>query len=259
MRQSQGDIVLAEGNNELNVALTPIVMPIAGSIDPGRIWYEGLVGWKFIIPNIEIPLNEEIHLAPLWINKSEINIVGHVDLVVTYPDGTKAFLSAVLNQDKEAAPNSGYFVQFAPFISSQEGTYTLEATLSSAGQVLDSVTFTLVTVPVAAKFTYVSDITSTGCSINLYSAVGPWVDVKNVGSVAGECQLRLYVNEYIDFTYRGWRDTGLTLSAVLQPGEIKTFKFCVFLRRTYNFSYLARFVGDPGTIEGGRFAVRRYA
>ncbi|GAJ19395.1 unnamed protein product, partial [marine sediment metagenome] len=69
----------------------------------------------------------------------------------------------------------------------------------------------------------------------------------------------LYVNEYYNYTYKGWRDTGLTLSAVLQPREIMTFKFCAFKLRAYTFSYLARIVGDPGTIEGGRFSVRRYA
>ncbi len=131
-----------------------IALPIAGSIAPGKIWYKPLAGWEFVTSGKDIPLNEKIHLAPLWINRSEINIIGHVDLEVTYPDGTKASLSAVLNQDREAGPNSGYFVQFAPFISTQEGTYTLEATLSSAGQVLDSVTFTLVAAAVTLPFTF---------------------------------------------------------------------------------------------------------
>ena len=254
------DIALVEGNNELNVQLVPIVVPLAGRIGPGLIWSKSLVYWHPVTTGMEIPLNEEVYLQPVWVNDSEINIVGHVDLVVTYPDGTKHTLLATQNQDREATPGSGYYVQFEPFTTSQEGTYTVTATLSSAGQVLDSVTFTLVGVPVGvAEFAYVSEITSTGCKINGYAARGPWVDVQNVGSVAGECQLKLYVNEYYNYTYKGWRDTGLALSATLQPGEVRTFKFCVFKLRAYNFSYLARIVGDPGTIEGGRFAVRRYA
>ncbi|GAH94570.1 unnamed protein product, partial [marine sediment metagenome] len=68
---------------------------------------------------------------------------GHIDLVVTYPNGTKESLTATSGQDLEATPGNGRTVQFN-FISSQEGAYSLEATLSSAGQILDSVVFELV-------------------------------------------------------------------------------------------------------------------
>lgn len=158
-------VVLYEGNNILNVTLTPIVVPIAGSIGPGYIWYEGLADWEWAIPGREIALSKEIHLAPMWSNKSELNIVGHVDLSVTYPDGTGRTLSAVLNQDEEAAPGDGWAVRFAPFISSQEGTYTCVATLSSEGQVLDSVTFTLISVPAVANLYGVVTDTETGSPI----------------------------------------------------------------------------------------------
>jgi len=145
------DITLYEGANELNVQLAPVVVPIAGSIYPGLIWSESLELWQNITPGMGIALNEEITVSPEWLNDSEIDIVGHVDLVVTYPDSTQHTLSAVLNQDKEAAPNNGWHVQFAPFLSSQEGTYTLMATLSSGGQFLDSVAFTLVAVVALAN------------------------------------------------------------------------------------------------------------
>lgn len=109
------------------------------------------------------------------------------------------------------------------------------------------------------QFTYVSEINLIGCRFNGYAAKGLSIDVKNTGNIAARCQLRVYVNEFVDFTYAGWRDTGLTLLPLIQPGEVKTFEFCVFLLRSYNFSFLARIAGDPGTIEGGRFSIRRYA
>lgn len=122
------------------------VPTIAGILMLGYIWHEPLTAWEDVFSGREIPLNEEIHLGPGWVNKSEVNIIGHMDLSVTYPDGTEHTLTAVLNQDEEHAPNDGCFVQFEPFISSQEGTYTMVATLSSAGQVLDSVTYELVVI-----------------------------------------------------------------------------------------------------------------
>jgi len=127
-------------------------VPLLGSIGPGQIWYEGLADWKSIVSGEEIPFNKEISLAPSWINKSEINIIGHIDLSVEFPDGTVITPPAVENQDKEATPEHGWIVEFEPFISSQGGTYAITATLSSAGQVLDSVTFELVAI--ARAFTY---------------------------------------------------------------------------------------------------------
>jgi len=104
-------------------------VPLIGSISP--------------ISDREIPMNEEILLAISWINESEINIAGHIDLSVEFPDGRIVTLAAVKNQDKEATPGHGYTVEFEPFTSSLAGTYTATATLSYAGQ-LDSITFNLV-------------------------------------------------------------------------------------------------------------------
>ena len=108
------------------------------------IWYEGLADWVDIVPGQSMPLDNQIYLSFLWTNDTGATIVGHMDLKVTYPDGTQSSLSATLNQDKQAAPGYGYFVQFEPFTSSQKGTYTVVATLSSGGEELDSVTFSLV-------------------------------------------------------------------------------------------------------------------
>ena len=157
------DITLREGNRKLDISMIPILLPLTGSIVPGYIWHEPLVGWETAFSGREIPLNKEINLAPGWLNDSEVNIVGHIELSITYPDSSTTMLSAILNQDKEAAPRSGYHVQFAPFLSSQEGTYTLVATLSSGGQVLDSVTFTLI-VPVYTGATFsVPALMTTSC------------------------------------------------------------------------------------------------
>ncbi|GAH19780.1 unnamed protein product, partial [marine sediment metagenome] len=163
-----------------DVVIAPVVA-IAGSIGPGVIWYEGLAGWESVISGREIPLNTEIHLGPWWINKSSINIVGHVDLSVTYPDGAEHALSATINQDKEVAPSNGCTVGFEPFVSSQEGTYTVVATLSSAGQVLDSVTFELVAIAGVAEFAYASDVRRRTEAGILYFEV----DIENTGGVPG--------------------------------------------------------------------------
>ena len=152
-------IALVEGNNQLNVQLVPTAVTLAGSTGPGLIWYEGLSGWEQFVSGREIPKDYKIHLAPMWMNESEIPITGHIDLSVTYPNGTKQTLSAVLNQDREATPRSGFFVQFEPFVSSQEGTYTMKVTLSAAGQVLDSVTYTLRAAAAAPVGVQISSIT----------------------------------------------------------------------------------------------------
>ncbi len=193
-----------------DVTITP---PIAGSIGPGLIWYSGLTGWEDVVSGRTIPLNEEIHLNPIWINESNVNIVGHVDLEVIYPDSTERTLSAVLNQDKEAAPGNGYYVQFEPFVSSQEGTYTVEVTLSSAGQVLDSVTFELVAIALAPPSGEILEIrwreTAAGSPWHPISEPMPWEEmgveyylgftVRNTGGTAA-----FKVGIYSYDSFMGW-------------------------------------------------------
>jgi len=136
---------------------------LTGEIALIRMWYEPLKSWGTVwaspdfsmqLISGEIPFNGEIELNPLWINRSEAYIVGHIDLVVTYPDGTSRTLLATAGQDKEG---NGANVLFEPFTSSQEGTYSVEVTLSSGDQVLDSVTFSL---------TAVQKIGITGITVN---------------------------------------------------------------------------------------------
>lgn len=142
---SSDGVLLAHYKATEDVTIAP---PIAGKIEAVSIWSESLVNWGFaygpVTPLVDtVALNEEVYLIPYW--KSETTIVGHVDVTVIYPDGTPHPVAATEYQDYEGIEHG---VRFAPFVSSQEGTYTVEVTLSSAGQVLDSVTFELVVVAV---------------------------------------------------------------------------------------------------------------
>jgi len=118
-------------------------VPLVGSIGPGQIWYEGLTDWEVIVSGREIPMNMDISLATSWINELETNAVGNIHLAILCPDGAIITPVAVLNQDMEAPPGQGWTVEFEPFTTSLQGTYTATATFSSFGQ-LASVTFNLV-------------------------------------------------------------------------------------------------------------------
>lgn len=118
-------------------------VPLVGSIGPGQIWYEGLADWEVIVSGREIPMNMDISLAAAWVNELETNAVGNVHLSIVCPDGATITPAAVLNQDKEAPPGQGWTVEFKPFRSSLQGTYTATATFSSFGQ-LAEITFDLV-------------------------------------------------------------------------------------------------------------------
>ncbi len=140
--QSLGANVGVYAPNGVNIAngtaTEPIVARAAGSVGLGIIWYDGLAGWESLYSGRQVPTGKNIYLAPQWINTSSFNIVGHIDLTL---DGTA--LSATLNQDREAAPNNGWYVQFTPVVLSA-GIHTFVVKLSSGGQVLDTKTFTLV-------------------------------------------------------------------------------------------------------------------
>ena len=121
---------------------------ITGAIGPGLIYYVGIPsgGWENIVSGRQIPIGKGITVSPNWVNYSSVSIAGRVTLSVIYPNGQKVDLTAVVNQDKTATPGNGYSVQFTEFQSSQEGTYTLTAQLTSQGQVLDTEIFTLVAI-----------------------------------------------------------------------------------------------------------------
>lgn len=114
------------------------------NINPGRIWWEPLPAWEKASDGMSIPLGSDINLAPQWVNQSQSPITSHVDLLVKYPSGTKINPTAYLNQDQTAAPRNGWSVAFNSFPVNQTGTYTITVTLSVAGKVVGSLTYTLV-------------------------------------------------------------------------------------------------------------------
>ncbi|GAJ22282.1 unnamed protein product, partial [marine sediment metagenome] len=95
----------------VDISFTAAVAPITGEIVAVRMYYEGadwetvwaLPGVPGVIPG-KIPLNSEIYLTPTWENTSIVDIVGHVELKVTYPDGTERTLSAASGQDSKRSP-----------------------------------------------------------------------------------------------------------------------------------------------------------
>lgn len=118
-----------------------------GRLYPGALWYEGQTGWLEIESGMQVPLGTEMHLALPWVNESEEVIPGHIEVSVEYPangETTSTLLSATNNQDAEAEPGAGWYVQFEPFTTSAPGGYVVTATLSTDGEVLDSMTFELV-------------------------------------------------------------------------------------------------------------------
>lgn len=126
------------------VDISIVAHVLAAAIGPGVIYNSALGAWVSITSGMTIAYGLDTTISPQWTNYSDIPIAGHVTLKVTYPNGTSAVLTATANQDKTADPMNGWMVQFASFKTSQEGTYSLHAEVSSGGQLLNSVNFTLV-------------------------------------------------------------------------------------------------------------------
>lgn len=95
-------------------------------------WFSGMPAWGQLIPPAEIPFGKSIYTAIGWVNNLTQAQQGHVELVVTKPDGTPLALSATLNQDAWADPGSGWFVQFEPLLLNQGGSWRALVTLSTA-------------------------------------------------------------------------------------------------------------------------------
>lgn len=147
-----------------------------------------------------------------------------------------------------------------PIAMPSEGTHHVYIDVYSNGILIgayQAIEDVVIAAPIA--FAYVSEITQGSCKIGIYSARSCEVDVQNTGSVAAECQLKVYANEYYNYTWTGWYDTGKVVQAIIQPGEVVKFAACMFAARSYTFSYKARFVGEPSTIESAKFTIRRYA
>lgn len=201
---------------------------VAGSIVGLLYWYEGLAGWMQLPESPpEVPLGTAFHLAVQWLNQSAEAISGYVELAITKPDSTKVTLNDVLNQNNWAAPNNGWVAQFEPVVLDQVGTYTVKATLSSGGQVLDSVTFNLVAV---------APVLNLGDALLIYSInghtlreVGIDTDGLPYATLATPITMSKLEGVTIQFTYIGRRQTTFDYTGLLfhlwhqTPGDPSDF------------------------------------
>ena len=93
-------------------------------------------------------LNSTFQLGVTWLNTSEEAFQGHIELIVTKPDGTTVTLSDVMHQDLEVDPNESATVLFGAVILDQYGTYSAQATLTETDgtTILDLETFSFATI-----------------------------------------------------------------------------------------------------------------
>ncbi|MBA7682213.1 hypothetical protein ES703_90560 [subsurface metagenome] len=107
---------------------------------------------------IAAELNSIFQLGITWLNTSEEAFQGHIELVITKPDGTTVTLNDVMHQDLEVDPNGSATVLFGAILLDQYGTYSAQATLTETDEttILDLETFSFATVAapvaVAAEF-----------------------------------------------------------------------------------------------------------
>jgi hypothetical protein len=105
---------------------------LAGRIQTVLYWYEGLSGWVALDPKAppSVPQGTAFYLAIGWVNGSNVNMTGHVDLIITGPDGAQVTPAATGQQDQAAAPGNGFIVNFEPVTLDQAGAYQGRAILS---------------------------------------------------------------------------------------------------------------------------------
>ncbi|MBA7624871.1 hypothetical protein ES703_32285 [subsurface metagenome] len=102
---------------------------------------------------VAVELNSIFQLGITWLNTSEEAFQGHIELVITKPDGTTVTLNDVMHQDLEVDPGNSATVLFGAILLDQYGTYSAQATLTETDgtTILDLETFSFATVaaPVA--------------------------------------------------------------------------------------------------------------
>ncbi len=110
---------------------------LQGSIEGLLYWYEGLANWASLSEVLLLPKDTALYLAGMWRNGGAEPISGHLEIVITRPDGSQLALNDVLNQNNWAAPGNGWMVQFEPVVLDQPGIYKATLRLSAMGQLLD--------------------------------------------------------------------------------------------------------------------------
>lgn len=119
--------------DQITIAIANVQVPLAGHISSFAYWYEGLAG--FLSLNLAsppvVPKGTALSLAIGWTNDGNVSLQGHIDLVITKPDGTKVTPSAYEGQDSIATPKNGKGVAFNITLD-QVGVYSGLVTLSGA-------------------------------------------------------------------------------------------------------------------------------
>lgn len=102
----------------------------AGNIATVLYWYPGLGTWVDLATGVpEVPASTEFAVACGWINTGALRAAGHVDAIVTKPDGTQVTLLATEGQDLVADPGSSKTVGFRAIVFDQPGDYQGEFVL----------------------------------------------------------------------------------------------------------------------------------
>ncbi len=93
-------------------------------------------------------LNSIFQIGITWQNTSEEAFQGHIELVITKPDGTTVTPDDVMHQDLEVDPGASATVLFEAVTLDQYGTYSAQATLTETDEteVLDLETFSFATI-----------------------------------------------------------------------------------------------------------------
>ncbi len=123
---------------EDDFATSKIRLSIVGNVSAIWMWHPGQTREVIGAPK-EIEMGREVRLSVSWNNIGEAAFVGHVDLTVTYPDGTIRSLAARAGafQDRELLPGYGASTDFQSFSSLQRGRYVIRAILTSGAIRLD--------------------------------------------------------------------------------------------------------------------------
>lgn len=109
----------------------------AGEIARILYWYPGLGQWVDLLTEgaPQVLLNTELSLTCGWLNRGTGRAAGHVDAIITKPDGTQETLLAVAYQDQVAPRDSGWNVEFLAIVLDQLGNYQGEFILKMMDEV----------------------------------------------------------------------------------------------------------------------------
>ncbi len=236
---------------------------LQGSIEGLLYWYEGLANWASLSKVLLLPKDTALYLAGMWRNGGAEPISGHLELVITRPDGSQLALNDVLNQNNWAAPGNGWMVQFEPVVLDQLDTYKATLRLSTMGQLLDETSMDVAIA--AAAFTY----QVTACYLAAAYQAPAWrtpkvtVRIGNPGSQAATRTVT-YRNAYVSGTAYEYSESW---SITIPAGGFLDWEYVdTYVRIIAGQPYTSSktYVGGDGVIDvwleddaGGKSAVYR--